>query len=96
MLPDPSALRDALRNADVRQSGNAAMATIDAVQLRPPAVQLMGITAAFLLLSKAYGMRPTDLFTYADNLMHAADKKRPEFRGVAAYIENELINPQTP
>lgn len=86
-----AALRDRMMSARVRPSANAAMQVIDSLQPYTPEEQLMGLTAAFMLLAKAAGMRPNDMFTFADNLMHDANTKRPEFLAVEQTIREELL-----
>jgi len=45
--------RDRFNNADTAQSAQAAMTVIDRLQQFPPEEQLVGLAAAFLLLTSA-------------------------------------------
>lgn len=91
MKPEASTLTDRIANAPMRESGIATMAVMDRLQNHPVEVQIMAITCAFLLAARELGVRPATLFTYADNCMHDAEKRRPEFEGAAAYIRNEVL-----
>lgn len=80
---------DALNNADVGLTANAAMAVIDRLQDFTPEVQMLAMTASFVLLAQRHKQRPSDLFVTADNVINGAEGKRPEFAAVAHYLENE-------
>lgn len=91
MKAEASTLTDRIANAPMLASGNATMAVMDRLQNYPVEVQVMAITSAFLLLCREIGVKPQTLYTYADNCMYDAEKRRPEFEGAASYIRNEVL-----
>lgn len=80
---------DVFGNVPARESAQAAMSVIDALQQFRPEVQLAGLAAAFKLAAERFDCRPTDAFTVSGNLMNDVEGKRPEFRAVAEYMEKE-------
>lgn len=81
---------DKMGSADEGAVANAAMTVVDQLQSFSPEVQMLGLTAAFLSLSKHHKQHPGDLFLTADNIMNGVQGKRPEFAAVDMYMENEL------
>lgn len=79
-----------LGNADVNESARAAMGVINALQHFRPEYQMAGLTASFLLLCDELQVRPAEAFSYVQKIMNHADGRRPEFRAVKMYLENEL------
>ena len=79
-----------LGNADVNQSARASMEVINALQNHRPEYQMAGLTAAFLFLCEHLQVRPTEAFSYIQKIMNHADGRRPEFKAVKMYLENEL------
>lgn len=82
--------RDLMNMAGVKESATATMRVIDAAQDLPPHLQLIAITATFQLMIDRFGVPAQDAFTVADNIMHSAQGKRPEFAAVRMYLENEV------
>ena len=80
---------DVFGNVPARDSANAAMAVIDALQSFRPEVQLAGLASAFKLAAERVGIRPTDAFTVSGNLMNDVEGRRPEFAAVAEYMKQE-------
>ncbi len=82
---------DLVSNAPSGDVANAAMAVVDALQVRFKAeVQMLGLTAAFLLLAKRNKQNPNDLFETINNVMNGVEGRRPEFRAVEMYIDKEM------
>ncbi len=81
---------DRLNNADEAAVANSAMQVVDALQRFTPEVQMLGLTAAFMLLAKRHRQHPGDLFLTTDNIIHGVEGERPECRAVEMYLENEL------
>lgn len=76
--------------ADHTHVARATMALVNANQDEPPHVQMHAATALFLLACERFGVRPTDAFEKANNLMNHAEGPRPEFRAIRQYMENEF------
>lgn len=81
---------DKLTNIPTRQAANATMSIIDCVQRLQPEERPVALAASFLLLAERLDVPAQDLFTYSTNIMNHADGRRPEFKAVADYLENEL------
>ena len=73
------------------ECGKAAFATCDRLQNYPVEAQLLGLSAAFVLMCRESGVHPRAVYEATDNLLHDGETVRPEFRGVAAYIRNEVL-----
>jgi len=84
---------DRMVNADAQRVAAATMGVIDGVQRFDPAVQPLGMAAAFLLMCEAMGIEPQDVFTMARNAMvfRNTNNTIPEFRAVKQYIQMEII-----
>ncbi|WP_018123399.1 hypothetical protein [Desulfovibrio oxyclinae] len=83
--------RDLFMNADLKAVATTTMGLVDAVQERPNHEQLAAFGAAFLLLVEQSGMPLPDVMAAVKNMMNHADGKRPEFKAVEAYMQNELF-----
>lgn len=81
---------DKMGSANEGLVANAAMTVVDQLQRFTPEVQMLGLTAAFMLLAKHHKQHPGDLFLTTDNIINGVEGKRPEFRAVSMYMENEL------
>ena len=81
--------RDRFNNIAVGAASTASMAVINALQDYTPERQMAGITAVFLLACQHHGISPQDAFTVTKNCMTYAEKTRPEFKAVAAYMQGE-------
>jgi hypothetical protein len=83
---------DLLMSADPIAVAHAAMTVIDAMQTKfTPEQQLLGISAAFLLMADGLKTPAQDVFTAITNLMNGMDGKRAEFKAVTAYVNGELL-----
>lgn len=82
--------RDRVVSADAAGVSRSAMQVITSLQNHPTEEQMLGLTAAFLLLCKHHKQNPGDLFLIADNVMNGVTGRRPEFHAVQMYMENEL------
>lgn len=82
--------RDLLVSADAARVCNSAMAVIDRLQDFTPEEQMLGLTAAFMLLAKHQKQNPGELFLITDNVVNGVEGKRPEFRAVEQYMRDEL------
>lgn len=83
---------DRMNNANPHTVASAAMAVVDRLQNFPPADQIMGAAALFLILAEHRGIPAQDIFTATKNLINGVDGKRPEFRALAEYVKHELPN----
>jgi hypothetical protein len=81
-----------MNNADPYSVSQAAMTVLDRLQNFPPAEQIMGAAAMFLILAEHRGIPAQDVFTATKNLINGVDGIRPEFRAVAEYCKHELPN----
>lgn len=81
--------RDLIGNVNRTQAAQAAMRVIDALQDVEQGAQMAGLAATFKLAAERAGIKPADLLTYAGNVMHDAEGRRPEFQAAAAYMEGE-------
>ncbi|WP_303237183.1 hypothetical protein [uncultured Bilophila sp.] len=69
------------------------MSVADAVQHSPlRGARLLGLTCAFLLAAEATGLSVPDLMGMARNCMNDGEGRRPEFRAVDDFINNEILN----
>lgn len=82
--------KDLLANCDRAAGGRAAMEVVTALQKHDPHVQVVGLAAAFKLLTEETKLHVGDVLTYTGNLMNDAEGRRPEFKAVSEYIKNEL------
>ena len=81
---------DRVSNADEGEVANAAMTVIDALQVRfTSEVQMLGLSAAFLLMAQRHKQHPGDLFLTINNIMNGVEGKRAEFKALEMYMENE-------
>lgn len=57
----------------------------------PEEQRLLGIVAHFVLLLKVYGVRPSDVIPYVENMMEDSGTKtwQPEFRAIRDYLLNQ-------
>ncbi len=74
----------------MRSMANAAMAVLIAIQDLPQHEQVAAPAAVVLLLAEHFGLTPQDIFTPITNIMVHAETRRPEFRAVAMFIEEEM------
>jgi len=82
---------DRLSNIDLREASNAAMAVIDATQIRfSKEAQLVGLCAAFRIIAEDQGLSVPELMGRVTTIMNWADGRRPEFAAVQAYVREEL------
>jgi hypothetical protein len=82
--------RDDWIMADPAAVARGTAAVANAVQDMPAHVQLSAMAAAFIMLAEHRRIEPQDAFTITSNIMNYAEGRRPEFKGVAQYMENEL------
>lgn len=76
--------------ADTTEVTRSTMAIIDAIQDRPARTQVPAICAAFVLALECAGMNVGDALTISKNIINDADGRRPEFKAIEDYINNEL------
>ena len=81
---------DMLNSVPIVDVARGSMSLIDAMQDMQPDVQIASLAAVFLLAAEHWSVKPQDAFRVATNAMNHADGRRPEFKGVAAYMESEL------
>lgn len=92
MAMAPSKLRDLVGNAPLKDASMAAMSIIDAVQnCKDNGVKVLGLTAAWLLIVESSGISVSDLLAYSRNCINTAEGRRPEFKAVESYINNEIL-----
>lgn len=82
--------RDALNAVDVGEVANATMAVIDRIQNMSAETAVAAMAATFLLMCERYDLTPQDAFAVVDNVMNYAEGRRPEFKAVAQYLDEEL------
>lgn|GEM_PF-1266336 len=91
----PSVLRDLMGNVPLKESACATMSVADALQHSPlKGARLMGLTCAFLITAESAGLPVPDLMGMARNCMNDGEGRRPEFRAVDDFINNEILNEQ--
>lgn len=76
--------------ADIKEVSNTTMSIIDAIQDYPTRAQVPAVCAAFVLMLEAADVDAFDALAMSKNIINAADGKRPEFKAIADYIDNEL------
>lgn len=90
--PSPSALRDLMGNVPLKEAATATMSIADAIQHSPlKGARLMGLTCAFLIAAESAGLPVPDLMGMARNCMNDGEGRRPEFRAVDDFINNEIL-----
>lgn len=86
-----SRLMDKINNADHGEAASAAISVIDKLQNYRPEEQYHALAAAFITMCEAAGLNPVEVFQRSQNLMaHADGRRRVEFRGLAAFMRNEI------
>ncbi|WP_370791258.1 hypothetical protein [Bilophila wadsworthia] len=90
--PSPSALRDLMGSVPLKDAARATMSVADALQHSPlKGARLMGLTCAFLMAAESAGLPVPDLMGMARNCMNDGEGRRPEFRAVDDFINNEIL-----
>jgi hypothetical protein len=87
-------LRDQLGNADIKRTATAAAAIVNTLQNQPgllPGEFAGAVTAAYLLLTEAARL-DGDLPGLVRAVMADANGRRPEFKAVKNYIEEEVLH----
>lgn len=83
--------RDLLNMASTKQTANATLGTLNALQNWEPQEQLLAAAIVFLNLADFWQVSAQDAFTAATNMLNDKDgKTRPEFLSVKHYMEGEL------
>lgn len=82
--------RDEMNLVPVKEAATSTMRVIDAIQLLPPHLQVIGVVAAFKMLTERFKVDAQDAFTVADNVMNHAQGRRVEFDAVRMYLEKEV------
>lgn len=79
----------------LKEAARATMSVADALQHSPlKGARLMGLTCAFLITAESAGLPVPDLMGMARNCMNHGEGRRPEFRAVDDFINNEILNEQ--
>lgn len=87
-----TAIRDMAGNCSVTDAANCCLAVASAIQVKENVgARLMGLATAFLIAVEDAGINAYELLTYARNCINQAEGVRPEFKGVADYINNEVL-----
>lgn len=86
----PKLDRDIMNMAAPRDVARASLATLNALQDFRPEIQIMGAATVFLSLAEHLGIPAQEAFSVTKNLINGDDGKRPEFKGVDAYMKGEL------
>ena len=90
--PIPSVLRDLMGNTPLKEAATTTMSIADALQHSPlKGARLMGLTCAFLMAAESAGLPVPDLMGMARNCMNDGEGRRPEFRAVDDFINNEIL-----
>ena len=84
-------------NTPLKEAARATMSVADALQHSPlKGARLMGLTCAFLMAAESAGLPVPGLMGMARNCMNDGEGRRPEFRAVDDFINNEILNEQHP
>jgi hypothetical protein len=84
-------LHDRLTNVSMRQTREAAVRVVDAVQVLLPEEQIAGSAAFFLLLCDELGYEPREALQVAANVLTGAKgRNETHFRGLRDYLRHYL------
>ena len=90
----PSLLRDLMGNTPTRLSSLVCLEVIRAIQNAANGhrgAMLSGLTAAFVLVSERTGISVPDMMIYARNAMTDGERRYPEYKACADFLENEVL-----
>ena len=89
-MPQPKFNTDQMHNAPLQRVAQTTMGVLNAIQDEPAHIQVLAAGALFHRLTQHYAVSPRSVFTAVENIINGAEGRRPEFKAVDAYIQNEL------
>ena len=90
-------MRDGMNNANLQEVSTNVMSLADTLGGRIDEGQsdigsaLVSLAAGLMTVCKAAQISPQDVLSMADNIIHDADGRRPEFMAAETYFKKEVL-----